>query len=567
MENEWKKREDLYFDSDASLIRKVGRESISNQVVALIELIKNSYDADASKVEIIFEEIKYKKGRIRIIDTGNGMTLEDLEKKWMILAIPDKEKNPLTPNGRIKIGEKGIGRIGLEGLSEKLIIVSKPKGELKKFKIEIDWSEYKPGTLLNKISNKFFESNKGKNEKGVEIILEDLLDRWDEEKIQALRKQVELITPLGIDVSFSVNIQCSEYCSVSGKVESSFLKKNIFHFKAEIDKSGKIKYWMKQNNGKIYSLAETDSKSKCGPTKLDLYFFYRISQRYPDETMDFSKLFETLDNYGGIKLYRDNFLVKLEREDWLDLDQMRVQDPSWTPGTNQVFGIVSIGKIENPEIKDTTNREGLMKNDAYFDLMKFLKNSILIFKVFRKQAEIGEDGKKKKDPQKSTTTIAKKDVKKFKQKKSNVVEEVFLNFTREYPNVFYRQLEDEINECKKYQLPNATFILCRKMIENLLYNILEKKYPSQREIWWDLNKKRPLFFSILLENIKNKKDEFEDDEKELIEKLISLIVPYLKVANQSTHRIMEYLEDIDSLKKYKVSEIIQILTILYKKLK
>ncbi len=558
---DWRDIGELYFDSDSSLLKRIGRESISNPIVAIVELIKNSYDADSTKVTINFENIKHSSGKIMVVDNGDGMTSEEITKKWMILAVPDKEKNPFTKKRRIKIGEKGIGRIGLEGLSKKLIVISKPKGKEEAFKIEIDWEKYIPGILLDKVGNKFQRSKKDKKDSGFEIILEGLLDKWDEEKINQVKEQVSLITPIGIDFSFNVGVSCPDYPHLSEDIESKILKKNIFHFKAELDKKGNANYWMKHRGGNTYKLPEKNQRYLCGPIYFEFFFFYRVSQKYPEEDIDIQKITETLDKYGGVKLYRDNFIVKLQRRDWLNLDQWRVQD-SKIPGSDQIFGFVKISKMDNPEISDTTNRENLVENTGYKDMISFLRKALDVFKTFRKSV----DGKTKEKSK--IEEEVKKDVKKFSKKlKKERVNEPFLNFSREYPLSFYKDLEDEINNCIERGLPNATLLLCRKVIENLLYNILEEKYRKKREIWWDNIKKRPHMFSTLLENLVENKEDFEDDEKEVVVKFNMLIKPFIKKANDAAHKIMEYLEYTSELKKFKIPENVQLLLLLYKKIK
>jgi hypothetical protein len=558
----WKKAENLYFDSDASIVRRVGRESISNPIVALVEIIKNSYDADATKVRIIIEDIKHGEGIIRIVDDGSGMTSEELSKKWMVLSTDDKERNPLTAKRkRIKIGEKGIGRMGMEGVSKKLEIISKPLTSNKMFRIEIDWDKYSPGTLLNKIPNTLSEAPKKRNEQGFEVVLSDLIETWDEEKIRTLREQVSLITPLGIDLSFSVEIVCKDYPSYEGIVESDFLKKYLFHFKATLDGKGTAVYFMKQRKGKSYKLPEKGLRFSCGPLYLEFYFFYREAQKYPEEDIDITNIKKILDSYGGIKLYRDDFLVRLQGEDWLGLNQMRVQDPSMIPGTDQVFGFVKITKSKNPLIKDTTNREGLIENDAYKDMIAFFKRAIDNFKLFRKQIEYYEGTRKKKPIQEQIRkgVTGKKGRKKPKKEIPPAKEEAFIDFSKLYPDIFYKKLENEINQCYISKLPNATLVLCRKMIENLMYNVLYFKFPKRADLRFNIKKGWPHNFSLLLDNLESKKNEFKGEEKVFLSKAISRIKPFVKHANSKAHNIMEYLDDVSELDKLKIPEMIQVL--------
>jgi len=559
MVTEWEESDKLYFESDASIIKRIGRESISNPIIALVELIKNSYDADASKVELVFENIKHGRGRIRVIDDGEGMTKEELSKKWMTLSIPDKEQNPITKKyNRIKIGEKGIGRMGLEGLSERMTIISRPENKGGMLKLEINWTRYSSGTLLNKIPNTLKEAQKNKEGKGFEIILDDLIDRWDDDKIKTVKEQIELITPLGTDLSFSVNVISKDYPETEGKIENHLLKKYVFYFKAILDDKGNALYKMAHRKSGSYKLPEKNLRYNCGPVEMEFYFFYRSAQKYPEEDIELDRIIEMLESYGGIKLYRDNFLVRLQKEDWLKLDQMRVQNPSLSPGSDQVFGFVKINKKDNSKIRDTTNREGLVENEPYKDLMDFLRRCIEVFKVFRKQAE-SEKGKKKEVGKLKET---KREVKKIPQsKRLKKKEVVLLDFSKQYPYQFYIRLENEINQCKEFGLPNAALILCRKLVENLVYNLLHLKFAKNLEIRYSLRLNKPLSFYALLENLKKKiRDKEFDGEQEKLLKKFFLLVPYFrKDSNTKAHSLIDYLEDVSELEKLKIPEIVQLL--------
>ena len=143
MPPEFKPFEPLYFDTSGRIIKVFGRESISNPNIVVLEMIKNSWDADATSVEVIFEEVLTGKGKLTIRDNGSGMTWEEIKNNWMTAATDNKEENPLTKiYKRSKIGEKGMARFGLENISDNLLVVSKPINENCGFRIEIDWKKY-----------------------------------------------------------------------------------------------------------------------------------------------------------------------------------------------------------------------------------------------------------------------------------------------------------------------------------------------------------------------------------------------------------------------------------------
>jgi len=111
------------FNIDSRLLFELGEKLVTNRAVALAELVKNSYDADATKVEVTMEDIKTPGGKIIVEDNGTGMSYEDFANKWMRIATTDKEENPITEKyKRQKSGKKGIGRFACRRLSNKLIL-------------------------------------------------------------------------------------------------------------------------------------------------------------------------------------------------------------------------------------------------------------------------------------------------------------------------------------------------------------------------------------------------------------------------------------------------------------
>lgn len=138
------------FKISGNLIKKLGEESIANKNIAILELIKNSYDAGASLVEIELENISTANPSIRISDNGKGMTSTDLENKWLNIATPNKSQQTVTPSERISVGEKGIGRLSSESLGEQTILTTNPKNETAGFQITFDWTKYQDKNALKR---------------------------------------------------------------------------------------------------------------------------------------------------------------------------------------------------------------------------------------------------------------------------------------------------------------------------------------------------------------------------------------------------------------------------------
>ncbi len=131
----------LQFKTNSRHISQLGRELVTDFVTALVELIKNSYDADAYGVKIILEKPNTPQSRIILIDTGTGMTQADFENKWMVIGTNNKITEPYTLKGRKKAGKKGIGRFSVERLAEKVQIFSFPESE-PPYKVGINWNGF-----------------------------------------------------------------------------------------------------------------------------------------------------------------------------------------------------------------------------------------------------------------------------------------------------------------------------------------------------------------------------------------------------------------------------------------
>ena len=103
----------------------LGRESISDSIVAILELVKNAYDADAELVRIRFGGLDTKSPVVVIDDNGNGMTKESFLSHWMVIGTNNKLTSDYSPGKRrVMTGEKGLGRLGLDRLCHKSVIQS-----------------------------------------------------------------------------------------------------------------------------------------------------------------------------------------------------------------------------------------------------------------------------------------------------------------------------------------------------------------------------------------------------------------------------------------------------------
>ena len=178
----------------------IGRNLISNPIVAVSELVKNSYDADADNISVEFSNLLSGVPTLKITDDGDGMTFDDIATKWMMVGTDNKVHNPLTPKGRRKLGEKGIGRFSVERLARKLQIISSKSDDDFAISLSIDWDQYENyDGEFSALTHRVVKLPCDICHKGTTLILSDLRDEWTETRLLDLQKEIELLRPLNIN--------------------------------------------------------------------------------------------------------------------------------------------------------------------------------------------------------------------------------------------------------------------------------------------------------------------------------------------------------------------------------
>lgn len=401
------------FKPKARLIRTIGEELISNDIVAIIELVKNSYDANASIVVIDFSgkvavtKVKSKKNEtitlrfiekegtsISITDDGYGMNLNTIENAWMQPATNFK-KNPLNKNqNRRFTGEKGIGRFASSKLADQLHIITKQisKNEII---VDFDWTLFSnESVFLDEIKINWYERYPELiKDSGTSLVLKNITSIWDEDKIRELRVALSrLLSPITPTEDFLIELKLPKGMDdFSGLIERpDTINKPDYLIKGKISATGipTLKYFSKKTNQeeeitsavKDFYLKKTIKRnSQVGEFAFEFRVWNRENESLKLLANEIDKPIKNikadLDELSGISIYRDNFRVLPygnKNNDWLRLDKRRVNNPTMRLSNNQIIGYISIGLDSNPELKDQSNREGLVDNQSFEDLKEYV---------------------------------------------------------------------------------------------------------------------------------------------------------------------------------------------------
>jgi signal transduction histidine kinase len=421
----------------ARLLRTIGDELISSETVAVIELVKNAYDADASFVIVRFQEpLEVGRGIIEVIDNGNGMSLDIIRNAWMEPAtlLKKRAKNSWV-RGRRFLGEKGVGRFASSKLADFLEIVSRYRDsdrevraifDWKQFddeqkyldQVEVLWDETEPaefiseGVLKGSLNLLVPDSLEIEMTHGTLLRMSDLRVSWDREQFQTLNVGLSrLVSPFMEMNDFNVYLDLPEgYEGLSGRVEPpAILNKPHYSITGDIRKDGTAKLILKVNEKESEiencSLVQDGYVPACGAFKVDLRIWDLDSESLKliaqDQGSTLRDIRQDLKEIAGVNIYRDDFRVLPYGEkdnDWLRLDIRRVQNPTMRLSNNQIVGYVLISADSNPELKDQSNRQGLMDGRAFNDLRK------LVVEILAKLEAARYANRRKAEPESSKST-------------------------------------------------------------------------------------------------------------------------------------------------------------------
>lgn len=421
------------FNIDARVILTLGRDSIKNHTTALVELVKNSYDADATKVWIdIFcrSSNKY----IRIVDNGCGMTEDEIDKYWLRIGYSEKRTNRFSSKKRRKTGEKGIGRISSDRLGSILSLKTKSI-DSDIIGIVTNWDDFDvEGKDLTSIPIKILDNpqmlnliSKNSNLKtGTELEINNLRQNWTKNDITNLYNELSILSPPFkevIDFEIYLNNDIAE--EYNRKIESPFFENaeielNAKYYGKEINYSVKDRFTNKSTEQKkitwnqlqqrIYGskYEKTLEAPIFGPISLTLMFWTRESSSILTENLRLSDLRTFLDQNAGVKIYRDNIRVKPygnpkdPEGDWLGLAERKTRDPAgvgrprWVVSANQVVGAIFVSRDNNSNLTDSSSREGLIHDEAFNQLKTLVLGCLRILEIHRHEVYIKSETSEKK---------------------------------------------------------------------------------------------------------------------------------------------------------------------------
>ena len=379
----------------ARLIGLIGEELISDEPVALVELVKNAYDADARNVKISFEgQDPEKPNRIVVIDDGHGMDIDTVLSAWFEPGTIKKRAQNTSPGGRTYLGAKGIGRFAAGRLAETFVLESATgNGEQSVF-VLIDWGKFSDESYLDEVSIDYEVRPLPDLKRGTRLTLEGVRKEWSEKDYEELYARLSrLISPFKDVAGFSIFLDIPILPQFSGKVQPpELILKPKYSLNGTVNEEGcflgsvvissdiKADPNEKELIPKTIErkLVDADARPNCGPFQLEIRAWDRdrpgLEPFMNKYSMSITEIRRTLDHYCGVSIYRDGFRVYpygQKGNDWLNLDLRSRLNPPKNLANNQIVAAIRISREDNPGLRDRSTREGMVFNAAHLDLEKW----------------------------------------------------------------------------------------------------------------------------------------------------------------------------------------------------
>ena len=369
--------EHLRFSPD--ILRRLGEELVPQIDQGIVELVRNSYDADAVNCRVELESVDKPGGTLRIEDDGVGMDDDAIRSGWLILGRSNKPGRSITALGRRPVGEKGLGRLAALRMGRRVTLSTRPASKPStEYKLVIDWSKYDAIGVVEDVALKIVEGS-SQEPPGTSIEVTDLLVTFGRREMERLARALLLLAdPFDDSTGFHPLLVAPEFSDLEERVKKAYFDDAVYHLVAELDKNGRshVDVFDPRSKDLRWSARHTDiSKTvySTAPSKFELWTFLLEGRSFANRGATVTEVRNWLEVIGGVHLYHRGLRVHPYGDsghDWLDMNLLRARNPELRPSTN-----TSIGRVIAPDpdqfLTEKTDRTGFLENMAFIELRRF----------------------------------------------------------------------------------------------------------------------------------------------------------------------------------------------------
>ena len=398
------------FRFSTDILQRLGEELITSLDQGIVELVKNSYDADALNCTIEMLGTDKPGGTVVITDDGDGMSAEDIRDGWLVLGRSRKDPGKRTRLDRLPAGSKGLGRLGALRMGSNALLVTQPTDEPGvDYSLNLRWSDFASTDLVEEVELNI-ERSFSKPHPGTRIGISGLRMVTDEREVRRLARELLLLAdPFGDPAGFKLELIAPEFKETEKLVRTAYFDDCEFRLVVDLDENGFGSAKVFDRSGGVrWKSSEGDFTEpyQAPVMTFELWVFLLQGSSFAGRSATVGEVRRWLEHVGGVHLYHRGLRVRPYGDlghDWLDMNLRRAQDPELRPSTNTAVGRVTVID-EGGTLLQKTDRTGFIEDDAFHDLRRFSIDALEWMHEKRLGAREEQNSKEKRQSQERTNS-------------------------------------------------------------------------------------------------------------------------------------------------------------------
>ena len=406
------------FRVSTDILQRLGEELITSFDQGIVELVKNSYDADALNCTVELSNTDKPGGTVVIADDGDGMNLEDIRDGWLVIGRSRKNPRLRTRLNRLPAGSKGLGRIGALRMGDEVVLISRPIDQPGiEYSVNIHWRDFTQSDVVEDVE---FDIRSSDTDQpcGSRIEIRNLRESVSEREAHRLARALVLLSdPFGDPSGFTPSFVASSFAELEQLVSHAYFDDCAFKLVATLDERGYGSANVYDRSDRLRwatSVSDLDRQYKAPAAKFELWVYLLAASSFTGRSANVGEVRSWLREVGGVHLYHRGLRVRPYGDpghDWLDMNLARSRDPELRPSTNTSVGRVIVTD-EAEELLQKTDRTGFVENLAFRELRRFAIE-ILDWMQAERLAEREASNAKKKEQSSNRRKLASKSFRDF----------------------------------------------------------------------------------------------------------------------------------------------------------
>ncbi|MEV4674628.1 sensor histidine kinase [Actinomadura sp. NPDC049382] len=383
------------------ILRRLGEELVPHPDLGIIELVRNSYDADATRCTVELIDVEAADGTIRVTDVGDGMTRSEIRDGFLLLGKSSKTNDEFTKRRhRRKVGEKGLGRLAALRLGRSVTLMTRPLTEPgTEYRLDIEWDDFERAVAVEDIALQVHRTETSARP-GTTIEIRHMRKPMRRNDVERLARSLVMLTgPFpGPNPDFVAELRSPEFPRMETLVRKGFFEICDFLLRAQFDDNGRISASLSDRHGTVLAEANTEDVMRRSPDRrgkgqtlgflappraeLEIWMFNLNTVSYDGEGNRQAGLRTAVSNWlkevGGIHVYDRGLRVHPYGDpgyDWVEMEALRGSNPEVRPGTNNSVGRIILSDGVH-RLTPKTDRSGFVEDISFHELREFIRAAL-----------------------------------------------------------------------------------------------------------------------------------------------------------------------------------------------